>query len=74
MRLGVEVEGDVHLLSVIDRSGDDIFGVPRGVARTSGTHESNDGCPDRASRRAPRGKPTAPGFGNPSAAPSPSSG
>jgi hypothetical protein len=43
------------------------------VARTSGTHESNDGRPDRASRRAPRGKLTAPVFGNPSAAPSPSS-
>ena len=54
-------------------TGDDIFGVARGVARTSGTHESNEGCPDRASRRAPRGKPTAHGFGNPSAARSPSS-
>ena len=54
-------------------TGDDIFGVARGVARTSGTHESNEGCPDRASRRAPRGKPTAQGFGNPFAARSPSS-
>lgn len=55
------------------RPGYRYFGVARGVARTSGTHESNDGRPDRASRRAPRGKPTAPVFGNPSAAPSPSS-